>query len=321
MEQDARIYVAGTHTPIGAALLRVLVAQRYVNIVGAKEREPDLTDAVQVESFFERTRPEYVFLAGGESGGIRANQKYPARLMRDNLLVECNVIHSAYLHGVQKLLYLASSCCYPRDCPKPMRVDSLMTGRLEPTSEAYALAKIAGIGLCRAYYQQHGVRFISGIPADVFGPGDDFSPEDSHVVPGLIRKMHEAKSLHLESVEIWGTGRARRELIFADDLADACIFVMHAYDNPKPVNLGGGSDLSIREISALIKDVVGYAGALRFNPSKPDGVLVKVLDSRKLLELGWRPKTQLRDAVQTTYEGFLVREERSMTAHASQVTS
>jgi GDP-L-fucose synthase len=319
MEHDARIYVAGTYTPIGAALLRVLVAQGYGNVVGAKDGGPDLTDAAQVEAFFERTRPEYVFLPGGQSGGIRANQKYPALLMRDNLLVECNVIHSAYLHGVQKLLYLASSCCYPRDCPTPMRVDSLLTGRLEPTSEAYALAKIAGIGLCQAYYQQYGVRCISGIPSDAFGPGDDFSPEDSHVVPGLIRKMHEAKSLRVESVDIWGTGRPRRELIFADDLADACIFVMHAYDDREPVNLGGGSDLSIREISVLIKDVVGYAGALRFDTSKPDGVPVKVLDASTLLALGWRPKTPLRDAVQTTYEWFLTREEASMTAPGSRV--
>lgn len=257
-----------------------------------------------MDAFFARTLPDYVLLAAGKSGGIRANQKYPAELLRNNLLVECHVIHSAYRHGVRKLLYLASSCSYPKHCPQPMRVESLMTGPLEPTNEAYAVAKIAGITLCRAYRQEYGTHFISGIPADAFGPGDDFSPEDSHVVPALIRKMHQAKVLGVESVQVWGTGTPRRECIFAADLADACIFLMREYDGPEPVNLGGGVDLSIKELAELIKDVVGYSGELRFDTSKPDGMPLKVLDSRHLREMGWQSRTPFRSALSATYDWF-----------------
>lgn len=320
MEQSARIYVAGMQTPLGSALLRVLRQQGYANLVGVEEGEPDLSDAAQVEAFFARTRPEYVFVAGGKSGGIRANQKYPALLMRDNLLVECHIIHSAHRHHVKKLLYLASSCCYPRECPQPMRVVSLMTGPLEPTNEAYALAKITGMSLCRAYAQQYGAPFLSAIPADAFGPGDDFSPEDSHVVPALIRRMHDAKTSGADAVEIWGTGRPRREFVYTDDVADACIFAMHRHDGPEPINLGGGAALSIGEVAAVIKEVVRYAGAVRFDTSRPDGMPVKVLDSSALLGLGWRPKTPLRDALRATYEWFLKEEEHSAPASAFRVS-
>lgn len=305
MEPQARIYVAGMATPIGAALVRVLRRHGYANLVGAGKGEPDLTDGAEVDAFFARTRPEYVFLAGGKSGGIQANLKYPAVLMRDNLLAESHVVHSAHRHGVQKLLYLASSCCYPRDCPQPMRAESLMTGRLEPTNEAYALAKLAGIGLCRAYAEQHGARFLSAIPADAFGPGDDFSPEDSHVVPALIRRMHGAKITSAPTVDIWGTGRPRREFVYTDDVADACLFVMLQYEGREPINLGGGAPLSIEDVAAVIKEVVEYPGALRFDESKPDGMPVKVLDSSPLLGLGWRPKTPLREALRATYAWYL----------------
>lgn len=305
MEKRAKIYVAGGHTLIGAAILRELERQGYMSIVGRPEEEPELTDAAQVEAFFARTAPEYVFLVAGKSGGIRANQNHPVELMLDNLLVECHVIHRAYRHGVKKLLYLASSCCYPKHCSQPMRVESLMTGLLEPTNEAYAVAKIAGMKLCQAYRQQYGVNFVVGIPANAFGPGDDFSPEDAHVIPALIRKMHEAKELGLESVEIWGTGTPRREFIFADDLADACIFVMRKYDNAEPINLGEGSDLSIKELAALVKEVVDYPGELRFDTNKPDGMPLKILDSSQLRELGWRPKTSFRSALSATYDWFL----------------
>lgn len=302
VDTRARIYVAGGKTLLGAAIRRELERQGYVNLVGAPGEEPDLADAVQVDAFFERTRPEYVFVAAGRAGGIGANRKYPAELIRDNLLVACHVVHSAYRHGVRKLLYVASSCTYPKRCAQPMTVEALLTGPLEPTSEAYAVAKIAGIKLCQAHRQQYGVNFISAIPADAFGPGDDVDPEDSHVVAGLLRRMHDAKLLGSQCVEIWGTGAPRREFIFADDLADACIFVMREYDGPQPINLGGGVELSIREVAELIKDVVSYQGQLRFDSSKPDGMPLKILDSSELRRMGWRPRTPFRTALVVTYD-------------------
>lgn len=305
MDKNANIYVAGGQTLIGAALLRQLEHQGYKNLAGLPPAEPDLTDREQVSNFFASNKPDYVFLAAGKSGGISANQKYPADLMLDNLLVVCNVIDSAYRCGVKKLLYLASSCSYPKHSPQPMQVESLMTGNLEPTNEAYAVAKIAGIKLCQAYCQQYGANFITGIPANAFGPGDDFSLEESHVIPALIRKMHDAKMARAESVEIWGTGTARREFILADDLADACLFIMEKYEEKTPINIGGGLDLSIKELAELIKDAVGYGGILRFDTSKPDGMPLKALDSSKLSSMGWQPETCFQGAVSLTYEWFL----------------
>jgi GDP-L-fucose synthase len=286
-------------------MLRELKRQGYTNMVSRPEEEPDLTDGTQVDAFFARTAPEYVFLVGGKSGGIRANQKYPAELMLDNLLMECHVIHNAYHHGVKKLLYLASSCSYPKHCPQPMRVESLLTGPVEPTNEPYALAKIAGIKLCQAYSQQYGANFISAIPANAFGPGDDFSLEDSHVIAALIRKMHEAKEQGREVVEIWGTGSARREFIFTDDLADACIFVMNAYEGTQPINLGWGWDISIAELALVVKEVTGFQGKIHFDTSKPDGMPVKLLDPSKLNALGWHPRVPFRSALLETYKWFL----------------
>lgn len=309
MEGDARIYVAGGNTLIGAAIRRELQRGGYVNLLGGPGEEPDLANPVEVNAFFARATPEYVFLTAGKSGGISANQRYPADLMRDNLLVTCNVIHGAYLHGVKKLLYLASSCSYPKFCPQPMRVESLLSGPLEPTNEAYAVAKIAGIKLSQAYRQQYGVDFISAIPADVFGPGDEFSPEDSHVIPALMRKMYTAKRLGAEAVEIWGTGDARREFIYADDLAEACLVLMREYESPQPINIGGGADLSIRELAALLRDIVGYSGALRFDTSKPDGMPLKVLDSGPIQRMGWRPRWPLQAALAATFEWFLQAEQ------------
>jgi GDP-L-fucose synthase len=320
MELHGRIYVAGMNTLLGSALVRVLGRHGYANLLGTTEREPDLTDGAAVDEFFARTRPEYVFMAGGPSGGIQANLRYPATLIRDNLLAETHVIHSAYRVRATKLLYLASSCCYPRDCPQPMRVESLMTGRPESSNEAYAMAKLAGIGLCQAYAEEYGARFISGIPADAFGPEDDFSPEDSHVVPALIRRMHEAKIAGTPAVDVWGTGRPRREFVYADDIAEAGLFVMLRYERPEPINLGGGAPLSIGEVAAAIKEVVEYPGALRFDASRPDGMPVKLLDSSVLLTLGWRPKTPLQDALQMTYAWYLREHERRaapMGAHLS----
>lgn len=305
MKKDAKIYVAGGETLIGSAILRQLEVQGYHNIIGKPPEEPNLTQSEKVKAFFEEYHPEYVFLAAGKSGGIQANQKYPAELMLDNLLVECHVIDSAYRSGVKKLLYLASSCSYPKHCPQPMQVESLMTGSLEPTNEAYAVAKIAGIKLCQAYCHQYGANFITGIPANAFGPGDDFSLEESHVIPALIRKMHEAKIESAESVEIWGTGTARREFILAEDLADACLFIMDKYEEKIPINIGGGLDLSIKELAELIKDAVGYQGLLRFDTSKLDGMPLKALDSSKLNSMGWQPKTSFQVALSVTYDAFL----------------
>jgi GDP-L-fucose synthase len=224
--------------------------------------------------------------------------------MLHNLLVQTHVIHHAYLNGVKKLFFLASSCSYPRNCPQPMEESSLLTGALEPTNEAYALAKLAGIKLCQAYRQQYGVNFVTGIPANIFGPGDEFSPENSHVIEGLMRRMHEAKIQGAPSISVWGTGTPRRDFIFVDDLADACILVMQAYNDPQPINLGIGEGLTIGELAGLIRDVLGFTGEILFDPSKPDGMPVKVLDSRKLQALGWRPGFTFRAALEATYNWF-----------------
>jgi len=319
LERDAKIYVAGGETLIGSALLRELKRQGYSRLLGGPGKEPEATEASLVDMFFAATRPDYVFLAAGKSGGIRANQNRPAELIRHNLLGECHLIHSAYRHGVKKLLYLASSCCYPKHSPQPMRVESLLTGPLEPTSAAYAIAKIAGIQLCQAYRQQYGVKFVSAIPADIFGPGDDFNLDNSHVIAALIRKMHDAKRARAGHVEIWGTGTPRREFVFVDDLADACILVMRQYEGPEPINLGTGLALSVRELGELVKEVVGYNGELRFDVSKPDGMPAKALDSSRLKELGWRSKTSIHAALAITSEWFL-QEERRRTASITDQT-
>ncbi len=305
MDLTDRIYVAGSETLVGKALLRRLDSAGYFNVVDTSSVEPDLTDGASVNAYFEATRPNYVFLAAGKSGGIRANQKYPADLMLNNLLIQCQIIRSAQRHGARKLLYVASSCSYPRSSPQPMQVRSLMTGPLESTSEAYAMAKIAGIKLCQAYQQQHGADMISVIPGDVFGPGDDFGLEDSHVIAALIRKMHQAKIDGAPTVEVWGSGLPRREFIFVDDVADAAIFLMQSYSDPTPVNLGNGSEISIKDIAELIRKVVGYNGQLRFDYTKPDGMPLKALDSSELMAMGWRPKVSLERGLEETYRWFL----------------
>ena len=305
MDSTSAIYVAGGDTLIGSALLRRLSALGYQNIVGTGADSPNLHQADAVDTFFAMERPEVVFLAAGKSGGIHANQSYPADLLRDNLVVEVNVIQSAHHHGTSSLLYLASSCCYPKHSDQPMQVESLLTGRPEPTNQSYSVAKLAGIELTRAYRLQYGSRFIAGIPADVFGPGDDFSPSNSHVIAGLIRRMHEAKVSGAPVFKIWGTGAPRREFMFADDLADACIFTVSNYEGTAPINLGGGADLSIGEAAAVIKEAVGYQGELRYNTSKPDGMPLKILDASVLAGLGWRGRTSFQDAVAITYKWFL----------------
>jgi len=304
MHKDARIFIADDHGLIGEAIRRRLREDGYENLLG-ESGKPSLIDSREVQTFFSRTLPEYVFAVGGKAGGIGANQKLPADLMLNNLLVDCHVIDTAYRCGVEKLLYVGSSCCYPRACLQPMQVSSLMTGVLESTNEAYATAKLAGIKLAQSYRQQHGSNMISAIPANVFGPGDDFGVEDSHVIAALMVKMHQAKLSQTDNVEVWGSGTPRREFVYVADIADAAIFLMKHYSSPVPINVGSGSDASIREIAELIKEVVGYSGELRFDPKKPDGMPLKSLDSSELFALGWQPKTPLRLGLEKTYRWYL----------------
>ena len=305
MKRDSRIYVAGGGTLLGAALRERLDAAGFTNLYGVPPDEPDLSSAGQVEDFFSESRPEYVFVAAGRSGGIALNQASPADLMLDNLLATAHVLDAAHRHGVTKLVYLASACAYPRKAPQPLRVESLLSGPLEPTNAAYATAKLAGWQLCAAYRQQYGNRFVTALPANTFGPHDDFSPDGGHVIPALMRRMHEAKVRGEPELAVWGTGMPRREFLCSRDAADACVFVMQRYDGREPINLGGGSTLSIAETAAAIADVVGYCGRLRFDTSKPDGTLLKMLDATPLRRLGWRPSIDFRTALAETYAWFL----------------
>jgi GDP-L-fucose synthase len=305
MRRDARIYVAGGTTLLGVALRERLRAAGCTHLVGEPPHEPDLTVAEQVEDFFGTFRPEYVFFAAGRSGGIELNRTRPAELMLDNLLATIHVVRAAHVHGVTRLLYLASSCTYPRLAPQPLRVESLWSGPLEPTNAAYATAKLAGWQLCLAYRQQWGADFVTAIPANSFGPHDDFSPDGGHVIPALMRKAHEAKQRGDTELTIWGTGRPRREFLPARDLAAACLFVMENYHGPGPINLGGGVNLSIAEVAASVAETVGFRGSLRFDASRPDGMPFKGLDASELLALGWRPSTDFRSALAETYTWFV----------------
>jgi len=305
LEKSAKIFIADHHGLVGNAIKLQLERAGYTNILDDAVCGVSLTDAGAVDDLFAAAFPERVFLVGGKSGGISANQKFPADLMLDNLLVDCHVMNSALRHGVKKLLYLASSCTYPKLCVQPMRVDALMTGKLEPTNAAYATAKLAGLQLCQAIRRQYRRDFIVAIPANIYGPGDDFSEEDSHVVGALMHRMHQAKLAKEPEVLIWGSGAPRREFIYSNDLAAACLFIMDLYQQDEPINAGVGRDWSIRDLAEIIKDVVGYSGALRFDTTKPDGMPAKLLDSRALLDLGWRPITGIRDGLFKTYQWYL----------------
>jgi GDP-L-fucose synthase len=304
MEKGSKIYVADNDGLIGAAILAELNRASYANVL-PRGQAPVLTDPTAVDEYFAHIRPTHVFLVGGKTAGIKGNQLYPAMLMRDNLLVNCHVIDNAHRHGVQKILYLASSCVYPKFAEQPMKVEYISSGKLEPTNEPYAIAKLAGLFLSQAYRQQFGCRFITAIPANVFGPRDNFNLEDSHVVAALMRRMHEAKIRGVPSIEIWGSGLPRREFIFSRDLARACLFLMDVYEGQEPINIGVGRDWSIRELAEMIREVVGYTGKLTFDCSKPDGMPAKLLDSSRIGELGWQPHTSIRDALSATYEWFL----------------
>jgi GDP-L-fucose synthase len=298
------VFVAGAGTLIGQALVRRLVADGRP-VVGADAGAPDLTRGDEVDAFLARHRPEWIVHAGGRSGGIELNRRHPAQLMVDNLLAATHVIASAQRHGTRRLLYLASSCAYPRDAAQPMTESALLTGPLEPTSAPYAIAKLAGLALCDACRREHGLAFTGGIPGDAFGPGDDFSEEHSHVVAGLLRRMHAARVAGAREFVVWGSGTPRRELIYADDLADACLCVLARYDGPGPINLGSGDEVSIRELAGLVRETVGLQAELRFDTSRPDGMPRKALDSTTLRALGWRPRWPLRDALARTYQWFL----------------
>jgi GDP-L-fucose synthase len=304
MNRSAPVFVAGHRGLVGAALVRRLQAAGFENLLLRGHRELDLTRQPDVDRFFAETRPHYVFLAAAKVGGILANSEYPAEFLRDNLAIQTNVIDAAYRNGTQKLLFLGSSCIYPKLTPQPMPEDCLLTGPLEPTNEWYAIAKIAGLKMCQAYRRQYGFNAISVMPTNLYGPGDNFSPRGSHVLPALIRKMHEAKDSGASEVEIWGTGTPRREFLHVDDLADACLFLMERYEDERLINVGWGTDTSIAELAALVARVVGFSGGLRFNTSMPDGTPRKLLDVSRLTAVGWTPKIGLEAGIRQTYEWY-----------------
>jgi GDP-L-fucose synthase len=304
MNDGDRIFVAGHCGLVGSAIVRKLNAAGIRNLLLATRAELDLCNQAAVDRFFSVERPDYVFLAAARVGGIHANATAPADFIRDNLQIETNTIDSAYRHGTRKLLFLGSSCIYPRLAPQPMREESLLTGPLEPTNEAYAIAKIAGLKLCQAYRRQYGFRAITLMPTNLYGPGDNFSLSNSHVLPALMRKFHDAVVARAESVTIWGTGTPRREFLYVDDLADACLFLMRHYDDEAIVNVGIGEDLSIRELAELVARITGFGGTLDFDVSKPDGAPRKLLDISFLRTLGWHAQVPLEEGVKRTYEWF-----------------
>ena len=308
MEKNAKIYVAGHRGMVGSAIFRKLEQEGYSNLISRESSVLDLRSQQQVADFFASENPEYVFLAAAKVGGIVANNTYRADFLYDNLVIQNNVIHYAHLAGVKKLMFLGSSCIYPKLAPQPLKEEYLLTGPLEPTNEPYAIAKIAGIKLCEAYRHQYGCNFISVMPTNLYGYNDNYHPQNSHVLPALIRKFHEAKIKGIPEVSIWGTGTPKREFLFADDLADACYFLMQHYDEPQLINIGTGEDLTINELAMLIKACIGYVGKLNFDTTKPDGTPRKLLDVSKLHTLGWKHRVELEEGVRLAYADFLKRE-------------
>lgn len=319
MEKSSKIYVAGHRGLVGSALMRQLQAKGYSNIVTRTHAELDLTNQQAVADFFESEKPEYVILAAAKVGGIHANNTYPAEFIHENLAIQTNVIHQSYVNGVKRLLFLGSSCIYPSDCPQPIKEEYLLTGQLEPTNRPYALAKITGIEMCWSYNRQYGTQYLAVMPTNLYGAGDNYHPENSHVIPALIRKFHEAKQSNSPTVTIWGTGKPYREFLYSDDMARACVFLMKLSDEqflpllaadrndglPPLVNIGSGSDLTIGDLALLIKDVVGFEGGVVFDTSKPDGTMKKLMDSGRLNVLGWQFSLSLKDGLALAYEDFL----------------
>jgi len=316
MRTDAPIFVAGHRGLVGSAIRRALVARGYTNLVLRTRAELDLRNQSAVDQFFADERPTYVFLAAAKVGGILANSSYPADFLRDNLAIQTNVLDAARRCGVEKLCFLGSSCIYPRHAPQPMSEDSLLTGPLEPTNEWYAIAKISGIKLCQALRQQHGFNAICLMPTNLYGPGDNFDLESSHVMPALIRKMHEAKQCGAASVTVWGSGSPRREFLYVDDLADAACFLMDAYDSPEIINVGVGRDISIAELTVQVRNIVGFEGRIEYDRSKPDGTPRKLLDVEKIAALGWQARTSLEAGIRATYEWYLANVATGSASHA-----
>lgn len=304
MDLHSNIYVAGHHGLVGSAIVRSLQEAGYRHIITRTSRELDLRNKEAVDHFFETESVDYVFLAAAKVGGILANNEYPADFIRDNLLIQTNVIDAAYRANVSKLLFLGSTCIYPKFAPQPLREEYLLTGELEPTNEAYAIAKIAGIKMCQSYNRQYGTRFISVMPTNLYGPGDNFDLQTSHVLPALIRKFHEAKLNQSPTVEVWGSGTPRREFLHSDDLAEACLFLMNNYEGNEIVNIGVGEDISIRELAERVKNVVGYEGEITFNTSAPDGTPRKLVDVSRISGLGWSARISLEEGLKSVYQAF-----------------
>ena len=305
MEKNGKIYVAGHRGMVGSAIVRALEKNGYHNIVTRTHKELDLTRQDAVEAFFEKEKPDYVFLAAAKVGGIVANNEAPADFMYDNMILEMNVIHSAFKNNVKKLMFLGSSCIYPRMCPQPIKEEYLLTGSLEQTNEAYALSKISGLKYCEYLNRQYHTDYISVMPTNLYGPNDNYHPTHSHVLPALIRRFHESKVSNLPYVTCWGTGKPLREFLYVDDLADACVFLMNNYSGDETVNLGTGKELTIKELTELVAKVIGYTGEIRWDASKPDGTPRKLLDVSKLESLGWHYKTELEEGIRLSYQDFL----------------
>jgi len=307
MNKESKIYIAGHTGMVGSAIHRNLIKKGFTNFLLATIEELDLTNQIVVNSFFKEYKPDYVFLAAAKVGGIHANNTYKAQFIYENLMIEANIIHASYQFGVKKLLFLGSSCIYPKHAPQPMKEEYLLTGILEPTNEPYAIAKIAGLKMCDAYRDQYGCNFISVMPTNLYGVNDNYHPENSHVLPALIRRFHEAKENNLDEVVVWGTGSPLREFMFADDLADACVYLMENHNEPGWTNIGTGDEFTIKELATIVKEVVGFKGKLVFDITKPDGTPRKLLNVSKLHSLGWKHKTTMKEGVAIAYQDFLKR--------------
>jgi len=311
LDHSSKVYVAGHRGLVGSAIVRMLEKEGFTNLATRTHAELDLTDARAVDAFFEAEKPEYVYLAAARVGGIKANDTYPADFVRDNLLIQTNVIDASYRFGVKKLLFLGSSCIYPKHCPQPMKEEHLLTGKLEPTNDAYAIAKIAGIIACKSYNRQHGTNFIAAMPTNLYGPNDNFDRETSHVLAAMIRKFHDAKVKGDKSLELWGTGSPRREFLYVDDMADGLLFLMENFDaNPeKPddvfLNLGVGEDVTIKELAGIIREVVGFEGEIEWNTDMPDGTPRKLMDVNRMSQMGWKANTSLKEGIEKTYRLYV----------------
>jgi GDP-L-fucose synthase len=320
MDKSSKIYVAGHRGLVGSALIRQLQEQGYSNLITRTHAELDLTSQITVADFFAKEKPDYVFLAAAKVGGIHANNTYPAEFIHQNLAIQTNVIHQSYINGVKRLLFLGSSCIYPKDCPQPIKEEYLLSGPLEPTNRPYALAKIAGIEMCWSYNRQYGTQYLAMMPTNLYGPGDNYHPENSHVIPALIRKFHEAKDKGDPAVTVWGTGLPKREFLYSNDMAEACLYMMNLSEQqfqlllasdrnsglPPLINLGSNYDLTIAELATLIKDIIGFHGEIVFDSSKPDGISRKLMDSGRLNQLGWKVRTPLKLGLEQSYQDFLM---------------